>query len=87
MEQIPQDLLDLLADPETHTPLVLADSDRLDRLREAVRSGEARRRDGQPASTDFEGALLGQDDRVAYLIKGGIPNLLLEERLELTRVL
>jgi uncharacterized protein YbaR (Trm112 family) len=49
-----------------------------------VAQGSARRRDGKPVSASFEGALLGQDGKVAYLIDAGIPNLLIEERLELS---
>lgn len=78
------DLLALLADPETHEGLTLADDAQLARLRAAVSQGSARRRDGKPVSTSFEGALLSQGGKVAYLIDAGIPNLLLEERLELS---
>ncbi len=81
------DLLALLADPETHEGLALADDAQLARLREAVAQGGARRRDGKPVSTGFEGALLSQGGKVAYLIEAGIPNLLIEERLELASAL
>jgi uncharacterized protein YbaR (Trm112 family) len=75
-------MLDLLADPETHEPLTLATDAQLSALRAAVSSGKARRRDGQSREVAFEGALLcGR--KFAYLIEGGIPNLLIDERLEL----
>ena len=77
------DLLSLLADPETHEGLVLASEVEVARLKESVAQGVARRRDGKPANASFEGALLSQGRRVAYLIDAGIPNLLLDERLEL----
>lgn len=77
------DLLALLADPETHEGLTLATDSQLSSLREAVTQGKARRRDGKTPSTTFEGALLSQGGRVAYLIDGDIPNLLVDERLEL----
>jgi uncharacterized protein YbaR (Trm112 family) len=80
---IAADLLALLADPETHEGLTLASEGELAQLREAVAQGQARRRDGKPVSASFEGALLGQGGKVAYLIDAGIPNLLIEERLEL----
>lgn len=83
MGTIPQDLLDLLADPETHTPLRLAGEEELSRLQQAVREGRAKRRDGQVVRAELEGALLAQGGRVAYLIEDGIPNLLIDERLEL----
>lgn len=81
------DLLALLADPETHEALVLADEPQLVQLREALAQGNARRRDGKPVSGGFEGALLSQGGKVAYLIEAGIPNLLVDERLELASAL
>ena len=80
-------LLELLADPETHEPLTLATEPQLSALREAVRSGGALRHGGQPATASFEGALLTPSRKVAYVIEGGIPNLLVDERLELSQAL
>jgi uncharacterized protein YbaR (Trm112 family) len=77
------DLLDLLADPETHEPLTLASEAELAALKAAVAGGKARRRDGQGPAGSFDGALLRKGGKVAYLIEGGIPNLLIDERLEL----
>jgi uncharacterized protein YbaR (Trm112 family) len=84
---IAPDLLALLADPETHEALRLANESELSRLREVVAEGTARRRDGKPVNASFEGALLSQGGRVVYLIDAGIPNLLLEERIELASAL
>jgi len=81
------DLLALLADPETHEPLTLASDDELARLGAALRDGRATRRGGQPAPAAIEGALLAQGGRVAYVIEGGIPNLLVDDRLELSQPL
>lgn len=86
MAAISADLLALLADPETHSPLALATDAELSALKRAVDSGKARRRDGA-APAAFEGALLREDKRVAYPIQGGIPSLLVEERLELSEAL
>ena len=87
MNQLAPDLLALLADPETHEGLTLASDGELSALREAIRAGQARRRDGEPPSQSFDGALLSQGRRVAYLIDAGIPNLLIDERLELSSAL
>lgn len=81
------DLIALLADPETHEALTLASDAELALLRQAIEQGAARRRDGKPPAAGFEGALLTQGRRVAYLVEGGIPNLLIEERLELPTAL
>jgi len=87
MASIHTDLLELLADPETHQPLTLASDDEVAKLKRAVEQGKARRRDGKGAASAFDSALFAQDKRVAYLIEGGIPNLLIDERLELTEAL
>ena len=79
-----QPLLDLLADPETREPLSAASEAEVAALKSAVATGQARRRDGKTPSTSFEGALLSQGRKVAYTVEGGIPNLLVDERLELT---
>lgn len=78
------DLLALLADPETHEALALATDAELAGLRDAIQSGAARRRDGKAPSASFEAALLSQGRKVAYLVEEGIPNLLVDERLELS---
>jgi uncharacterized protein YbaR (Trm112 family) len=87
MSQLAPDLLALLADPETHEALTLASASELSALRAAIRAGQARRRDGKAPAESFEGALLAQGRRVVYLIDGGIPNLLIDERLELASAL
>ncbi|MAT27091.1 MAG: hypothetical protein CMN29_19430 [Sandaracinus sp.] len=71
-------------DPETHEPVVKADEPTLAKLREAVAAGQARRPDGEPVPAEFDGAYLTEDGRRAYLVLEGIPNFLVEERLELS---
>jgi uncharacterized protein YbaR (Trm112 family) len=83
MTSLADALLAVLGDPETHEKLALANAAELEQLRAAVRTGTARRRDGKAVSADFEGALLTPRRNVAYLVQAGIPNLLLDERLEL----
>lgn len=80
------DLLSLLADPETHGALVRATAPELDALRAAIAEGRARRRDGAPVPA-FEGAYLRADRRVAYLVEEGVPDFVIEERVELERPL
>ena len=55
-------------------------------LKAAIQQGKARRRDGKTPA-EFDGALLSQGKKVAYLIAGGIPNLLVDERVELSAAL
>jgi uncharacterized protein YbaR (Trm112 family) len=83
MAAIAQDLLALLADPETHEGFALASSSELAALKQALADGRGRRRNGSAVSPELDGALLSQGRRVAYLIEAGIPNLLIDERVEL----
>lgn len=87
MAQLSPALLELLADPETHEPLSLASEGDLAALRAAVQRGRATRRSGAPIAEPIDGALLAQGRKVAYLIEAGIPNLLIDERLELADAL
>jgi uncharacterized protein YbaR (Trm112 family) len=87
MATLPTDLLALLADPETHEALSLASPAQLDGLKRALGTGKARRRDGKAVPADFDAALLRSGGRVAYLVQGAIPNLLVDERIELEQPL
>lgn len=80
------ELVSLLADPETHAPLTAASEADLALLRAAIARGAARRRDGGAVPT-FEAAFLTADRKVAYLVEGGIPNFVVDERIELDRAL
>ncbi|MDQ3037313.1 MAG: hypothetical protein M3Y87_33270 [Myxococcota bacterium] len=79
---MPDDLLAMLADPETHAPLSRATEPELEALRAAISEGRARRRDGSPIEP-FDAAFLTQERRVAYLVEQGVPNFVVDERVEL----
>lgn len=76
------ELVALLVDPEHRGPLELAGAAELEALRRAIAAGRARRRNGAPIG-DFEGAFFAQERRVAYLIEDGVPNFVIEERIEI----
>ena len=69
-------------DPETHEPLVLADAPTLQKLRDHLAAGTARRVDGA-AVPSFDGAYVTRDGRRAHLVIEGIPTFLVEARLVL----
>src|SRR5262245_10164820 len=69
-------------DPESHGALARASDAQLAKLRAAVTAGKARRRDGS-AIAAFDGAFLTESRRVAYLVEDGVPNFVIEERVEL----
>jgi uncharacterized protein YbaR (Trm112 family) len=76
------ELLSLLVDPEDHGPLERATEAALEELRAAIAEGRARRRNGAPIGA-FEGAFLARGRSVAYLIEDGVPNFVIDERVEI----
>ena len=82
--EAPPELLEILVDPETKGPVRLASESELDKLKKAVESGTATRKDGKEASTSFEAAFVAQEGAVAYVVEDGIPIFLIDERLELS---
>lgn len=80
---LPPELVADLVDPESHDPLREATEAELAALRTAIERRAARRRDGQPVPTSFDGAFVGDGGRVAYLVVDGVPDFLVDERLEI----
>lgn len=81
-----KELLDILADPETHEPVTLATEAQLGELRARIASGRAKPKAGE-LPDHFEAALLSQKNRVAYLVIDGVPNMLIDDRIELDAAL
>lgn len=82
--EAPPELLKILVDPETKGPVHLASESEFEKLKKAVESGTATRKDGKEASTSFEAAFIAQEGAVAYVVEDGIPIFLIDERLELS---
>ena len=76
---IDPDLLEILACPETHQPLALADADLVGRLNAAIGSGGVKNVGGESVSEPVEGALVRDDGTLAYPIRDRIPVLLVDE--------
>lgn len=72
-------LLALIRCPETGRRLALASPE----VRARVFSEKLRNRDGQPIDTPLEAALVREDGAVLYLIRRGIPIMLIEESVPL----
>jgi uncharacterized protein YbaR (Trm112 family) len=78
---IDEELLELLACPETRQPLRMAEPEVLERLNAAIRSGSLSNVGGELQEAQLEGALVREDGRIAYPIVDGIPVLLVDEGL------
>ncbi|GJM20839.1 MAG: hypothetical protein DHS20C15_07540 [Planctomycetota bacterium] len=79
--ELDKDLLAILACPETKEPVSLADADLVSRLNAAIEAGGLSSRDGNKIERPLDAALLRQDGKVAYAVRGGIPIMLIDESI------
>lgn len=70
--------------PETREKLDIADPALIDQLNSAVKAGTLKNRGGQSVSTALDGGLVRADGRVVYPIWDDIPNLLVDEGIDLS---
>jgi uncharacterized protein YbaR (Trm112 family) len=80
---IDKDLLEILACPETHQGLAVADAALLAKVNAWLAGGEARNRGGRAVTEKLVEALVRQDGKVVYPVRDGIPVLLVDEGLAL----
>jgi uncharacterized protein YbaR (Trm112 family) len=79
--QLDKDLLAILACPETKEPVALADQALVGRANAGIEAGQVKSRDGQVVTRTMESALLRQDRKVLYPVRGGIPIMLIDESI------
>ena len=77
------DLLAILRCPESLQPVRLAGDSLAQRLRQQAHSGSLRNISGSKVAADFEALLIREDGKRAYLIRDGIPVMLIDEAVEL----
>jgi len=80
---ISQELLDILVCPETKQPVVLAESDLLEKLNAQIQDGTLKNRVGETVSEVIDGALVREDKRCCYPIRDDIPIMLIDEAIPL----
>ena len=80
---IDSELLDILVCPETHQPVKLADEATLSSLNSRIKSKTLKNRAGQMVEKELTEALVREDGACAYLVDDGIPNMLIDERVDL----
>jgi uncharacterized protein len=80
---IDKDLLEILACPESHQPLAIADAALLERVNSLIASGKALNKGGKPVAEKLTAALVRQDRKVVYPIRDDIPVLLVDEGIPL----
>ena len=75
------ELLKILCCPETHQGLRVAESGMVDRLNREIDAGTLKNRGGQLVTEKFESGLVRDDGKMMYLIRRGIPVMLVEEAI------
>ncbi len=75
---ISDELVRILACPETKQPVALAPAELLEKLNARIRQGTLRDTRGEVLAQPIEAGLLRQDGRVLYPIIDDIPRMLVE---------
>lgn len=83
---IQQQLLDILACPETKEPVVLADAALIATLNAAIEAGTLRNRVGASVTERIDGGLIRTDHKYLYPIRDAIPIMLIDEGIPLENV-
>ena len=72
-------LLEILCCPVSKTPLIKLGQEKLNKLNDAIKSGDACYIDGKKVTDLFQEGLITEDGKVIYSIQDDIP-ILLEEK-------
>ena len=76
---IHDELLAILACPETKQPLALADDAMVEKLNAAIAGGALQNVGGGAVTEPVEGALLREDGQVLYLVRHKIPICMVDD--------
>lgn len=80
---IDAELLSILRCPETHQKVEPADEATLASLNANVKAGTLKNRQGELVTKSITAALIREDKKCAYLVEDDIPNMLIDERIDL----
>ena len=78
---IKKELLEILACPETHQPLALADASLLQRVNARIAGGGCENVGGTEVTEALAAGLVREDGQIVYPIRDEIPVLLIDEGL------
>jgi uncharacterized protein YbaR (Trm112 family) len=77
-------LLSILCCPETHQPLGIAPAELITSLNSKIELGVLKNRSGESVRERIEAALLREDGKAAYLIRKGIPVMLIDQAVAIS---
>lgn len=83
---IDKDLLEILACPQNHMPLHLADASLLAKLNRAIGAGRIKNKAGRPVEDSLQEGLVRKDGVLLYPVVDDIPVLLAEEAIVLDQL-
>lgn len=83
MSVIDKELLELLACPETHQPLAVADGAQLEAINKSITAGSCTNVGGAKVEAPLDAGLVRKDGKVVYPIRDSIPVLLVGEGIAL----
>jgi uncharacterized protein YbaR (Trm112 family) len=72
-------LVAILACPETHQPVQVADAATVAKVNAAIAAGTLKNRDGEPVTEAVQGGLIREDGAYLYLVRDDIPVMLIGE--------
>lgn len=76
-------ILELLVCPENHGTLKPADPSLIEELNGRIRAGSLQTHGGDTVTLPLEEGLVRADGRCLYRVDDGIPNLLIDDRIDL----
>jgi len=80
---IDPELLEVLCCPETHQSVQPAQEDLLAQLNSRIKAGAVKNHQGDAVSKPVEAGLVREDGKCLYVIEDDIPNMLIDERIDL----
>jgi len=80
---IDKDLLEILACPETHQPLTLAEDDLVATVNARIEAGECTNVAGEKVERPIDEGLVREDGAIVYPVRNSIPVLLIDEGIAL----
>ena len=78
-----QELVEILACPETRQAVSIAGPELLAALNARVRAGTVKNRGGVVVEEELESGLVREDGKLLYPVRDGIPIMLVEESIDL----